>query len=84
MTLVQPTAHRVQHRSPGFSQAIDFFGFYRVIDRNSFQQNNLVFNQAEVGKGPFTRARHLGVAVQRLAGLDDALVGFFRGHGAAQ
>ena len=84
MTLVQPAARGVQHRSPGFSQAIDLFGFDRVICRNSFQQSNLVFHQAEIGKRPFTRARHLGVSMQGLPGLDDALIGFFGGHGGRQ
>lgn len=82
--LVQPTSHCVDHRLPSINQAIQLCGFNVMRSSDLFQLGHFLAHQRKVANRPEARPRHFGVAVQRLAAENYALVGFGWGHGGAE
>lgn len=77
---VQLAPNRFHHGQPRLRQAVKLLGFDRMIERDPLEQRDLFCHQAQVGNGPLPRPGHFTIAVQGLAALDDALVGFGWGH----
>lgn len=79
---VELSSHGIHQRAPRFRQAIKLLSFDRMIQRNLLKQSDLVGHQRKIRNWPLPCSSHLSIAVQGLSALDDALIGFCRGHGA--
>ncbi len=77
---VQLSPHSIGQSTPRFRQAVDLLSLNRMQLGNAFEQSNLVSHDLKVGNRPLPCSRHVSVSVQGLAGEDDALIGFGRGH----
>lgn len=80
MTSVHSTAHRVYHRLPALTQAFKLQRLALVKLGDFFELGDLLQHQRQIAKRPQPGARHFGIAAQRVAAEDDALIGFFCGH----
>ncbi len=67
---------------PPLQKCSDLFGLLRMISGNDQQLINLSAPQGKrVCMWDYPAVHHCPVSVQCLAGEDDALIGFFGGHG---
>lgn len=74
----------VHHQPPLPSQGGDLRGLRRMLLGNVCEDADFSFHQPNVRMWDYPAVHHCPVSVQCLAGEDDALVGFFGGHGGAQ
>lgn len=66
---------------PPFDQGADLIRLVRVFLGERDQRHNLGLHKRQVFLWDYPAIDHLQVPVQGLAGEDDAMIGFFGGHG---
>lgn len=83
--MVSSSMHRpdLPHQIPPLAyERGDLVGLAIVRLGNVDQQCDLAFHQPYIRMWDYPAVHHCPVSVQCLAGEDDALIGFFGGHGA--
>lgn len=81
MNSVPLAPHGIGQRTPGFRETVDLLGFDGMVERDPFEQHDLVGHQVQVRNWPLPCPCHVGVSGEGLTGEDDALIGFGGGHG---
>lgn len=81
--LIQLRPYLRHQAQPLLSQATNFLDLAWVPIRNALEQIKLIVHEAHISNWQHATVHHRHVFMQGLAAKDNALIGFFGGHGVS-